>query len=874
MKMKIAVRAYTKSNKKAKEYERREEDIPNFDKIFVFDTETRNDERQALTFGSFVIYNKGILGSIGLFYDPETVTEQELSSLIKYCEKDSIIRIFTLQEFIEQIFYPNVYYEQVPCITFNQGFDLSRLAIGYGEGRKKMHNGFTLKLSRDEKVRPPITVKQNNSDTIARFQYTKFSKFKGHFVDCQIFATVLTDRKHISLKDACKEFNKKHQKIEVAEHGKINEKYIQYNLEDTLATAELFTQLKIEYERYGIDLPITKIHSAASMGKALLEQLGIRPFMELNPNFPSHILGKAMQTYYGGRCEARIRKTPVQVATLDFSSMYPSLFILMGLYKFLVAERIDYKDETKQVRRLLETITIEQLQKPETWEGLNVIVEIEPEDDLLPVRAPYDKDTLTVGLNYLTSKKTIWYGLPSLILSKLLTGKIPKIKKAIRFIPIGKQKTLRKATILGMEIDPNRDNIFKLLVEERAKAKKLGEKSRAKAIKILVNATSYGIFIELNRDEVESELTIFSGNEKFSDKKRLERQGKYFCPIIGTLITDGSKLLLGLGDYMLQSHNEVVAYLDTDSMAVPVKYKKEIVSFYDPLNPYKKELIEHLLKEEEKKIWLYAISAKRYALYTLSKKGIPRIKEYEDGEDYSLHGLGHLMNPFSTKNGRWQKQVWEDILKLHYGKIDEDSFLAKYRQYYAVSQFTISTATLMRRFAPLNKDKSYRDSVKPFNFFNIGFGNKDEVKPIAPFSKDSQEMPHSEFIDYRTGRRMTGLEYFKSLEDELSVYIKHPESKLDGDEGRLERKHIVADRMIYIGKEADKLEENDYGFTRTSYNEYSNPKELLEIFSRPWKEVKNCGLSRMQFYRIREQIKKGKKSRLNKATLIKLKKVL
>lgn len=172
----------------------------------------------------------------------------------------------------------------------------------------------------------------------------------------------------------------------------------------------------------------------------------------------------------------------------------------------------------------------------------------------------------------------------------------------------------------------------------------------------------------------------------------------------------------------------------------------------------------------------------------------------------------------------------------------------------------------MRRFAPLNKDRSYRDSVKPFNFFNIGFGNKDEIKPIAPFSKDSQEMPYSEFIDYRTGKRMKGLEYFKSLADELDSYIKHKESKLDGVEGKLERKHIVADKMIYIGKKTDKLEDNDYGFNKADYNEYNDPKEFLAIFSKPWKEVKNCGLSRMQFYRIREQIKKGKVPKLNSKT--------
>jgi len=184
----------------------------------------------------------------------------------------------------------------------------------------------------------------------------------------------------------------------------------------------------------------------------------------------------------------------------------------------------------------------------------------------------------------------LYYGLPSVLLSRLLTGKIPKIKRAIRFLPVGTQTTLRKARILGIDINPKNDNLFKILVEQKQESKRVND-GREKAIKILANATSYGIYFQLDREDIKSNLMVYSGNEAFIDKKFYEKLGEYYHPLIATMITDGAKLLLGLGDCILQKHNEVVAYCDTDSFFIPPKYKDEIVEFFDPLNPYKTYLI-------------------------------------------------------------------------------------------------------------------------------------------------------------------------------------------------------------------------------------------------------------------------------------------
>ena len=549
---------------------------------------------------------------------------------------------------------------------------------------------------------------------------------------------------------------------------------------------------------------------------------------------------------------------------LDFTSQYPTLFLLLGLYDYLIAERTEYVDDTINVKKLLEEITLEDLRNPETWKKLIALVEIKPDDDLLPVRAEYSKDIFTVGLNHISCKKALYYGLPSIILSKLLTGKIPKIKSAIRFVPIGRQSTMKKSKILGMNIDPNKENIFKILVEERHKAKRAGD-VREKCIKIIVNSTSYGIYMELNREEEKSDLIVYSGNETFPETKRFEKEGRYYNPIIATFITDGAKLLLGIGDCILKRHDETIAYADTDSLHIPPKYANEIVEFFDDLNPYSN--VSHLLKMEQDDIWFYGISAKRYCLFDIDAKGNFIIRDDPGDENYSLHGLGHLSNPFGSNVKRWQKEVWLDILRLEYHQMTVEDMLNKYRSFFALSQFTISTASLMRRFKPLNRGRPYSQMIKPFNFFMIGFSNMSEIKPIAPFSSDPQAVPYGDFINYKTGRKMRGQEYFKSLADELWPYINHSESKLDGDIGTLQRRHITADRIIYMGKEADKIEENMSGLSRTNYNIYNNPKDTEILLTCSLKQALASGMSKSQFYGLRKRIKEGKTPHLRGKTL-------
>jgi hypothetical protein len=148
------------------------------------------------------------------------------------------------------------------------------------------------------------------------------------------------------------------------------------------------------------------------------------------------VMGLAMTTYYGGRAECHIRKVAVPVVYCDFKSTYPTIHILMGLRGFLTAKEILAEDATEFAQELLDRISLEDLYKPETWKDFPIVVEIQAEGDILPVRADYSlrqRGAATVGVNQAYSDFPLWWTLPDAIASKLQTGQGPRILRALRF---------------------------------------------------------------------------------------------------------------------------------------------------------------------------------------------------------------------------------------------------------------------------------------------------------------------------------------------------------------------------------------------------------------------------------------------------------
>ena len=96
--------------------------------------------------------------------------------------------------------------------------------------------------------------------------------------------------------------------------------------------------------------------------------------------------------------------------------------------------------------------------------------------------------------------------------------------------------------------------------------------SEQQALKILANSTSYGIFVEINVADLDAPetLTCFGPTgEGFSvESKRIEEPGRYFHPLLATLITGAARLMLAAAESLCGKSGIDWAFCDTDSLAI------------------------------------------------------------------------------------------------------------------------------------------------------------------------------------------------------------------------------------------------------------------------------------------------------------------
>lgn len=252
-----------------------------------------------------------------------------------------------------------------------------------------------------------------------------------------------------------------------------------------------------------------------------------------------------MQTYYGGRAECRIRRTPVPIIHTDFTSQYPTVNALLGNWNVLKASSIRFDDCTSFARKILATVKLQDTFNQEFWKKLSFFVLIQPQDDVLPVRTVYgekNKRTLNIGLNYLRSKKPIWFAGPDAVASVLLNGKTPRILKAIRMMPNWRQYRTQTTNLGGMvRIDPATEDFYRKVIEQRILHKRKN-KPLADFLKVLANSGSYGLFVEVNTETNirETNVRYFSGEKSGSKRTNyVEKPGPWYFPPLASLITSG-----------------------------------------------------------------------------------------------------------------------------------------------------------------------------------------------------------------------------------------------------------------------------------------------------------------------------------------------
>ncbi len=883
----VAVRAYAAPPRKkqsGKGTSKRKDPGPS-EWTLVFDTETTTDSAQRLRFGAYQVRRAGELYEAGLFYDTHSLAPTELATLQGYAT-DHGLMVRTAEEFVEGVFFPYAYDLRGTCVGLNLPFDLSRIAIGHGSAKGPMRGGFSFRLSEDKR-KPSVRVKHlSNRSSLVDFtapprQFTprrmrkgkqKIPPRRGYFVDVRTVAGALLGGSW-SLERLGEHLQIEHQKLGVDDYsGPVTEEYLEYATRDVQSTWECYERLKEQYEDYGLtETPLHKIYSEASLGKAYLKQMNIRPWRELQPDFPPRFLGAIMSSYYGGRSEVRNRREVTKVLYCDFLSMYPTVCTLMGLWGFVVAERIRWRRATAEVRRFLDNVTIEDLQDPETWAQLRVLVKVQPDADIFPIRARYEEGGQhTIGLNHLSSDEPMWFTLADCVASKLLTGKSPKVLEALRFEPVGTQANLTPIDIAGTPeycVDPLKDDLYRRVIDLRSEVKERMKEARKsggdsevarldaeqKALKLLANATSYGIFVELNvsAQAAAQEAACYGGEGKFSLRvHNVEEPGRYFHPLLATLITGAARLMLAIAERLAEDSGIGWAFCDTDSMALAkpdgmsqadfLERAEGVREWFTALNPYEKKGSLFKLEDANFRIeggkvadqieplYVLAVSAKRYALFNLDEKGRPLLRKI------SAHGLGHLLPPYREEQApstvpeplvplaeleaeRWQHDLWYRIVEAALGgtpeqvRLDDLPGLEKP----SVSRYAATTPKLLRWFDRHNEGKPHTERVKPFGFLlayqtgTLPFAAEHLRRPVSAYDGNLSKAVEACF-DRESGEPVPQ-EQLRSYRDALAQYHLHPESKFHNgdyaDRGFTRRRHIRAIVTEYIGKEANRWEE-------------------------------------------------------------------
>ena len=853
--------------------------------MFIFDTETRTDQTQRLTFGCYRFVVGGQCREEGLFYAND-LPESDVSILRRYVanhssDKGNRLLLLTMREFLDKL-YRASYKARCLLVGFNLPFDFSRIAGDVVPARGRFAGGFSLGLwfykdKRRHQERPRIGIKHIDSkralkgftarktpdreDLIREDSETgkpeKGYKFRGHMLDLRTAAFALTDRSY-TLESACEAFGVEHGKQRASHHGEVTEEYIEYNRRDVLATSELALKLIDEYDKHGLSLQITKAYSPASIGKAYLRDMVIQPILRRQPDFPREYLGFAQSAFYGGRTSAHIRKVPVPVVYTDFLSMYPTVNGLMQLWRFVIAREIRVVEHCEaEIRRFLHRIKSNphQLFNPVIWKSLPAFVKVIPNGDILPSRSKYNvaSNDWQVGVNYLyagdhQANQALWFSLPDVAASVLLTGKIPTILEAFRIEAHGVLDGLRPMKLRGaIEIDPRKQDIFLRVIEERkllASQNTIPEdqkKKLDKALKVLANATSYGIYAEMIRQESDCEIKTtcygIDAEPFITSVSHPDVPGEYCFPPMATLITGAARLMLALLEYSVTKLGGTYAMEDTDSMAIVAtehgglipcpggtfrtkgnreavnalswKQVQQIADRFAALNPYARHaILGSILKIEEdnfdptthrqRQLYCFAISAKRYALFVRDAKGRPillRSGVNNHADRWSEHGLGHLLNPtnLEDEDRNWIAQAWLNIIRKAHGLPAKP---LGFENCPAVGRISVSSPVVMRSLEKVNQGKEYAQQIKPFNFLLSCHVNPlghpigcdpEHFHLIAPYESDSSRWTKSEWVDLHSGNTYGitttephGNRYtarVKTYGDVLIEYEFHPESK-------------------------------------------------------------------------------------------------
>ncbi len=416
-----------------------------------------------------------------------------------------------------------------------------------------------------------------------------------------------------------------------------------------------------------------------------------------------------------------------------------------------------------------------------------------------------------------------------------------------------------------VQIDPYKDDLFRKVIEQRKLHK--SDDALYYWLKILANSI-YGFFVELI-PEIQNKnvpVKVFSGEKKFTDSSDvLENAGPWFFPPLASLITSAGRLLLAMTEACVQEKRGTYLFCDTDSLAIVSsgnggaldipgsegiriltwKDVQGIVDRFASLNPYDPKAVKGSIlnlvdanyvdsdpKKRQRQLYGYSIAAKRYALY--EKLGDKDIKIV----DPKAHGIGFLYPPKDSPKDwdedvpQWIYEMWDYMVR---GALDFRREAPSWLDIPQMMRLTITTYNVLKMLGEWEIARPYNFLFLPMVDPTVGYAfdrrANEKVLLVCPFSSKQDGWMQMECVNVHTGRKYKMVDCTKEKNPPHNVvfpsqfarllieYQEHPEAKSlapDGTSckadtrGLLQRAHIVAGELRYVGKETDrKWEEGD-----------------------------------------------------------------
>jgi hypothetical protein len=270
------------------------------------------------------------------------------------------------------------------------------------------------------------------------------------------------------------------------------------------------------------------------------------------------------ESFHGGWCSSfgPLLGWPFEALSCDITSGFPMVACLISWWRLLLAERLEREDVTEELRQLCRraasdpTIVFD----PSVWRRFGcTIVETLPDGEPFPVEIEdqHRPDGRMEVVPLFSPGRVMHFSWPDVV-AAALSGKVPKILRATRLVPVGRQGGLRRRLAVrpGLVLDIDEDPVVALV--RHRQAMKPSDPTLAGLLRVVVNALCSGILARFD-DTGEGEWAGAIG----------ERPGPWCFLPIASSVEAGSRLLLAVLDRLVRDRGGVVAYRDTDSSIVP-----------------------------------------------------------------------------------------------------------------------------------------------------------------------------------------------------------------------------------------------------------------------------------------------------------------